>query len=282
MKSLDKKVILVMIDAQGFETAVLRAGFFEHLAESGLAAKYRVQCGLPSSSRPMYETILTGLPVHAHGIYSNQTVRRSRCENLFSLTRAHGRSNAAAAYGWVSELHTDHAPFDLYADRMCLQGSGDIDHGIFYMEDTYPDSHLYADAEMLRLMYHPDFMLVHPMNVDDEGHKHTSASREYGHASEVSFDQLAILFDRWRGDGYDILITGDHGMDTLGMHGGNEAIQREVPLYIVSDRVQPGDFSDHCISNLNIAPLVCDLLAIPRGKGMLGRLEIQVREGAAE
>lgn len=279
---MNKKVILVMIDAQGFDTAVQRAGFFEHLAEAGLAAKYRVQCGLPSSSRPMYETILTGQPVHAHGIYSNQIVRRSRCENLFSLTRAHGRSNAAAAYGWIAELYTDHAPFDLFCDRMCLQGSGDIDHGIFYCEDAYPDSHLYADAEMLRQMYQPDFMLVHPMNVDDQGHKFTALSREYGHASEISFDQLAVLFDRWRADGYDILITGDHGMDTLGMHGGNEAIQREVPLYIVSDRVVPGDFSDHCISNLNIAPLICDLLCIPRGKAMIEQLDIAQKEGKQE
>ena len=279
---MNKKVILVMIDAQGFDTAVQRAGFFEHLAEAGLAAKYRVQCGLPSSSRPMYETILTGQPVHAHGIYSNQIVRRSRCENLFSLTRAHGRSNAAAAYDWIAELYTDRAPFDLFRDRMCLQGSGDIDHGIFYCEDTYPDSHLYADAEMLRQMYQPDFMLVHPMNVDDQGHKFTAASREYGHASEISFDQLAVLFDRWRADAYDILITGDHGMDTLGMHGGNEAIQREVPLYIVSDRVVPSDFSDHCISNLNIAPLICDLLCIPRGKAMIEQLEIAQKEGKQE
>ena len=44
---MNQKVILVMIDAQGFETAVLRGGFFEHLAEAGIAAKYRVKCGLP-------------------------------------------------------------------------------------------------------------------------------------------------------------------------------------------------------------------------------------------
>ena len=275
-----KKVILVMIDAQGFETAVQRAGFLEHLCEVGLAAKYRVACGLPSSSRPMYETILTGLPVSEHGIYSNQTVRRSTSENLFALTRRHGRTNAAAAYGWVSELYTDHAPFDVFRDRMQLDGSGDIDHGIFYIEDTYPDSHLYADGEMLRQMYHPDFLLIHPMNVDDMGHRHTAASREYGHASEVSFDQIAILFDRWREDGYDLLVTGDHGMDLLGMHGGNEAIQREVPLYIVSDAAEPGDYTDHAISNLNIAPFICDLLEIPRGEHMISALEI-VQKGVA-
>lgn len=277
-----KKVILVMIDAQGFETAVQRAGFLEHLCEVGLAAKYRVACGLPSSSRPMYETILTGLPVSEHGIYSNQTVRRSTSENLFALTRRHGRTNAAAAYGWVSELYTDHAPFDVFRDRMQLDGSGDIDHGIFYIEDTYPDSHLYADGEMLRQMYHPDFLLIHPMNVDDMGHRHTAASREYGHASEVSFDQIAILFDRWREDGYDLLVTGDHGMDLLGMHGGNEAIQREVPLYIVSDAAEPGDYTDHAISNLNIAPFICDLLEIPRGEHMISALEIVPKGGASK
>lgn len=277
-----KKVILVMIDAQGFETAVQRAGFLEHLCEVGLAAKYRVACGLPSSSRPMYETILTGLPVSEHGIYSNQTVRRSTSENLFALTRRHGRTNAAAAYGWVSELYTDHAPFDVFRDRMQLDGSGDIDHGIFYIEDTYPDSHLYADGEMLRQMYHPDFLLIHPMNVDDMGHRHTAASREYGHASEVSFDQIAILFDRWREDGYDLLVTGDHGMDLLGMHGGNEAIQREVPLYIVSDAAEPGDYTDHAISNLNIAPFICGLLEIPRAEHMISALEIVPKGGASK
>ena len=230
----------------------------------------------------MYETILTGLPVSEHGIYSNQTVRRSTSENLFALTRRHGRTNAAAAYGWVSELYTDHAPFDVFRDRMQLDGSGDIDHGIFYIEDTYPDSHLYADGEMLRQMYHPDFLLIHPMNVDDMGHRHTAASREYGHASEVSFDQIAILFDRWREDGYDLLVTGDHGMDLLGMHGGNEAIQREVPLYIVSEAAAPGDYTDHSISSLNLAPFICGLLEIPRGEHMISALEIVPKGGASK
>ena len=165
---------------------------------------------------------------------------------------------------------------------MQLDGSGDIDHGIFYIEDTYPDSHLYADGEMLRQMYHPDFLLIHPMNVDDMGHRHTAASREYGHASEVSFDQIAILFDRWREDGYDLLVTGDHGMDLLGMHGGNEAIQREVPLYIVSDAAEPGDYTDYAISNLNLAPFICDLLEIPRGEHMISALEIVPKGGASK
>lgn len=42
-----------------------------------------------------------------------------------------------------------------------------IQHGIFYHQDTYPDSHLYLDAEWLRHHHDPDFLLVHSMNVDD-------------------------------------------------------------------------------------------------------------------
>lgn len=275
-----KKVILIMIDAQGFDVATQRAGFLEHLTEAGLAAKYRVQCGLPSSSRPMYETLMTGLPASVHGIYSNGVVRPSRCENLFSLTRAHGLTNAAAAYCWVSELYTGRCPFDLTRDRLVLAGAGDIDHGLFYRADDYPDTHLYADAEALRLQFHPDFLLIHPMNVDDQGHKHGCLSPEYGHAAEISFDQIALLFDRWRADGYDLIVTADHGMDELGLHGGNTPVQREVPLYIISDAVAPGDFTGRSISNLNIAPLACDLLGIPRGGQMLQTLDIQKKEGA--
>jgi hypothetical protein len=33
--------------------------------------------------------------------------------------------------------------------------------------------------------------------------------------------------------------------------------------------VEKGDFSDHDISQLNIAPLVCSILGIPRAEGML-------------
>ena len=274
------KVIFVIIDAQGFETATQRAGFLEHLTKAGMCAKYRVQSGLPSSSRPMYETLMTGVPVATHGIYSNNIICPSRCENLFSMTLAHGLVNAAAAYGWISELYTGRCPFDLTVDRMTLAGCGDISHGIFYIADDYPDSHLYADAEALRLNYHPDFLLVHPMNVDLEGHRFTCTSREYGHASEVSFDQIAVLFDRWRADGYDLVVTGDHGMDELGMHGGDSPSQREVPLYIVSDRVEAGDFTNHSITNLNVAPLICDLLGIPRSEQMMKTLDIRVREGS--
>ena len=69
------KVIFVMVDALGFDTATKRGGYLEHLTEHNLAAKYKIRGELPSASRPMYETLMTGLPVYKHGVVSNAVSR---------------------------------------------------------------------------------------------------------------------------------------------------------------------------------------------------------------
>lgn len=269
------KVIFVMVDALGFDTAGRRGGYLEHLTEYRLAAKYRVRGELPSASRPMYETLMTGLPVSVHGIVTNQTSRKSRCENLFSLCKKSGKVTAAAAFLWISELYNGTCPFSIYEHRI-QNGGGDIDHGIFYSDCDYPDTHLYADGEYLRKTYDPDFLLIHPMHTDTVGHPFGCASKEYQESADQSLQQVAILLERWREAGYDVIVTADHGMDELGIHGGNERIQRQVPLYIISDRVKKGDFTDHEISNLELAPLVCRLLEIGPGAGMKQEIHIEM------
>ena len=264
------KVIFVLVDALGYDVATRHFGFLEHLAESGQGAKYRLRGELPSLSRPMYETLLTGLPVWRHGIADNAVCRRSRFPSLFRLTREAGLVNAVAGWGWLLELYGDRPlPFDLSRDRLCLEGSGDIMHGLFYVADEYPDSHLYADGDSLRRLYHPDFLMIHPMGVDNCGHKYGALSKEYAAAAGDSCAQIAQRFAAWRQDGYQLVVTGDHGMDALGRHEGNEPIQREVPLYIVSDQVRGGDFSgEGTLSTLDVAPLLCSLLGIAPAEGM--------------
>lgn len=270
------KVIFVMVDALGYETATKRAGYLEHLVTHNKAAKYKMQGDLPSASRPMYETLMTGLPVWMHGVTMNGVIRKSRCENIFSLCKKQGLVTAAAAFGWISELYTGKFPFNPYEDRILDHPEGDLDCGIFYQNCDYPDSELYGDAEYLRKKYHPDFLLIHPMNVDTVGHVYGCMSKEYQGTADLSFQQIARLCEGWREDGYDVIVTGDHGMDTFGIHGGNEAIQRDVPLYILSDQVKKGDFTDRVISNLQAAPLVCRLLKIPFSEGMVQENQIEM------
>jgi len=264
------KVIFVLVDALGLDVATRHFGFLEHMTEAGKAAKYRLVGQLPSLSRPMYETLLTGLPVWRHGIADNGVCRRSRERSLFALTREAGLVNACAGYGWLLELYGDRPlPFDVNRDRFCLEGSGDIMHGIFYLSDDYPDSHLYADGDFLRRQYHPDFLMIHAMGVDNMGHRFGSASREYAAQAGISCAQIACRWEEWQREGYQLVVTGDHGMDALGLHEGNEPIQREVPLYILSDQVECGDFSAGVpATTLDVAPLLCSLLNIAPGEDM--------------
>ncbi|MEG1942550.1 MAG: alkaline phosphatase family protein [Angelakisella sp.] len=268
------KTIFVLLDACRFDMAKEYGGYLEHMIDAGLGAKYRVNGELPSMSRPMYETLMTGLTASVHGVTGNKEVRPSRCENLFSLCRKHGLCTAAAAYHWYSDLYGK-SPFDWKNDRYQLDSRSDIMHGIYYFEDQYPDSHLYLDGEFLRKTYSPDFLLLHPMNIDYWGHKAGGDSGEYRQAVQTSTELLASFIPTWLAEGYQVVISADHGMDNFGIHAGDMKTQREVPLYLFGTPYKAGSFCDYTISQLNIAPLLCKLLEIPATGGMLSKLEIE-------
>lgn len=65
------KAILVLLDGCGYDVATKYAGVLEQLVEKGRCAKYRLRGELPSMSRPMYETVMTGLDATTHGIITN-------------------------------------------------------------------------------------------------------------------------------------------------------------------------------------------------------------------
>lgn len=270
------KTIFVLLDGCGFGVGERNLGYAEHLVEQGLGAKYRVQGELPSLSRPIYETLLTGLPVCRHGISSNLVVRRSNCTSVFDLCRKNGLKTAAAAYHWISELYVK-APFNYARDRIQLHSSSIIQDGIYYFEDSYPDSHVFADAEFLRERSNPDFLLIHSMNIDDSGHRFTSDSPEYETAAAKANIVLSSCLPQWLEQGCSVLITADHGMNEAGLHGGNTPLQREAPLYLFSAGVLPGDFSGKLISQLSIAPLLCRMLEIEKFDEMKSLEEIEVK-----
>ncbi len=269
------KTVFVLLDGCNYQTATDNLGYLEHLTETGAAAKCRVRGELPSSSRPMYETLLTGLPVLEHGIASNLAVRLSRCENIFSLCRKNGLSTAAAAYYWVSELYV-RAPFNHRTDRFLNDTDCAIQHGMFYFEDNYPDSHVLADAFYLLQHNDPDFLMIHTMNIDDAGHAFTSASPQYAKAAAKADILLSLFVPELMEAGYNIVITSDHGMNQFGLHGGNTDEQRETALYLLSRSARRGDFTKNAIPQLCVAPLLCACLNIERAPGMRSLQELEV------
>lgn len=270
------KTIFVLLDGCGNKLAKDNLGFLEHMSERKHAARYNVHGEIPGSSRPLYELLLTGVPVSDHGIVNNLIVRESKQESIFSLCRKNGLSTAAAAYHWISELYQS-APFSHLQDRFLFGSQGHIQNGIFYFEDTYPDSHVLCDADYLRTTYEPDFMMVHTMNIDEIGHKYGAGSKEHAFCALKMDTLLSTVLPLWLQSGYNIVITADHSMTAQGLHGGNMPELRDLPLYVFSDNIKKGVFEEQIVPQLLIAPLLCKLLDIEPSKQMCRIEDFEVR-----
>ncbi len=258
----DNKVILVLCDGLRYDVAVDGMGYLGHLVEAKLASLYKVMGELPSVSRAMYETVHTGLQVREHGIVSNMIVRRSNQPNIFQSAVQAGRTTAAAAYSWFSELY-NHSPYDRVEDREVDDDSLLIQHGRFYSEDEFPDIELFATAAMLVRRLTPDYLLVHPMGMDHAGETFGSDSSEY-RTQAIRQDQwLAPYIGEWMELGYNILVTADHGMNKDGHHGGTTAEVRELPLFLIRPNHSGKACTKQVVSQLQIAPTICKLLEIP-------------------
>jgi predicted AlkP superfamily pyrophosphatase or phosphodiesterase len=256
------KVILVLSDALRYDAAVAGMGYLGHLVESGLASLYKIVGELPGQSRPMYETIHTGLPSSQHGIVANSIVRLSDKPNLFRIVSNADKVTAAAAYFWFSELY-NRIPYDRVNDREVDDPILPIQHGRFYTEDEYPDTELFASAGMLVRRFSPDYLLVHPMGMDYTGETFGADSSQYRNHAIQQDMWLAPLLLEWMGLGYNILVTGDHGINRDGAHGGSAPDQREVPLYLIlPDHAGQGD-TGQIASHLQITPTVLKLLSLP-------------------
>ena len=65
---MQHNVILVLLDGLNYQVAHHAMGHLHAYVEADRAALYRVECELPSLSRPLYECILTGVPPIDSGI----------------------------------------------------------------------------------------------------------------------------------------------------------------------------------------------------------------------
>ncbi|HNK63096.1 MAG TPA: alkaline phosphatase family protein [Anaerolineales bacterium] len=256
------KVILILSDALRYDVAKANMGFLGHLVESGQASLYRIIGELPSLSRPMYETIHTGLSSSEHGVVANSIVRLSDKPNIFRSLKEAGKITAAAAYYWYSELY-NRAPYDPIADRETDNLALNIQHGRFYTEDDYPDIELFRSAAHLVRKFSPDYLLLHPMGMDYRGETHGADSKQYRSHAVYQDGKLAPLIMEWRERGYTVLVTGDHGINADGDHGGTTSEQRDVPLYVIPPNGRGRGDTGEIVSHLQIAPSVLSRLNVP-------------------
>lgn len=263
---MPNKAVFVLLDGLQSIYAKEHLGYLEHLSQTNRAAKYEVLGNLPSSSRPMYETIFTGVEAYEHGITNNGICRLSNQKHLFELLKQAHKKSLACAYYWISELYLS-APFDKERDIWHQDSNSMIDRGFFYYEDCFPDSHLYSLASCLMGKEDYDFVFIHPMSIDDAGHRFGAGSKEYSRAIMLNDYQLSTYIPQWIQQGYSVVVGADHGMSANGYHGGNSEEQRKTALYIIDENVQKGVQSQE-LTTLDIAPLLCHLLKLHPTKKM--------------
>ncbi|MFK0570532.1 alkaline phosphatase family protein [Endozoicomonas sp.] len=266
--SMNPKVIFVVLDGLNYSVARDCMGYLNGLVEQKTASLYALQCELPSMSRPLYECLLTGIRPIESGIVNNHIVRLSHHDSVFSLAVKQGRTTAAAAYHWMSELY-NRAPYNAVRDRFTSDTALNIQHGCFYHWDHYPDEALFLDAEHLRLTHLPDFLLIHPMNIDDIGHKYGLDSYQYRNSARQADICLSNYVGSWLNDGYQIMITSDHGMNRDFSHGGSLPEEREVPLFVIGD----GFSHQPCeIQQTQICGSICQLMQLSHDKPYIREL----------
>ena len=173
-----------------------------------------------------------------------------------------GKVTAAAAYSWFSELY-NRAPYNAIDDKETDDVSLNIQHGRFYTEDEYPDMELFASAASLVRRFSPDYLLLHPMGMDYHGETYGSDSKEYRNHAIYQDLGLAPLIMEWKERGYTIFVTGDHGINKDGAHGGTTPEQRTVPFFVIQPNGQGRGDTGETISHLQIAPTILKLLDVP-------------------
>lgn len=261
---MKEKLILVMVDGLNYDTSK-EMGYMKALEEAGKANFYKVKAELPTLSRPLYETILTGVIPIEHGVVNNQINRLSKEENIFSIVKNNGLRTGAASYYWMSELYNT-TPFDRNKEMYTEDAGKNIQYGRFYCEDNYPDSHLFIDGEWIRKKYDPHFLLVHSMNVDDCGHKYGEDSIEYRNSARNIDKILGEWLPLWINQKYQIIVTADHGMNADKTHGSISKKEREVPLWFIGNCFNLIDERE--ISQLQISPIICRTLGVRQGAKM--------------
>lgn len=264
------RVILIVSDALRDDTAAQQMGYLQHLVEAAKASRYTVIAEVPTMSRPLYETLHTGVPVSVHGVTNNRVVRRSTMPNVFEEAVRQGRTTGASAYWWFSELYNG-VPYDPVADREVDDPALAIQHGRFYTEDNMPDREVFAAGATVVHKFQPDYVLIHPMGMDYLGETHGADSPQYRNNAIFQDMTLAHLIPGWLGLGYHVLVTADHGINNDHLHGGTLPDVRHVPLYVIPPDGQGRGDTRRQVPQLAIAPTVCRLLKIRAPRSMTAR-----------
>ena len=263
---MDAKLLLIVIDGVPYRNFRRLFGNLEGWVQSGAAQVWKHRSVLPSTSASCYASIHTGVAPSEHGCTGNHDVTRLKHSDIFAQVRSSGGVTGAVTHSFWSEFF-NRAPFDPVRDiEYDEPDSSTINHGRFHTMSGYglinqmtpSDADLFATLTMLCERFGLNYGLWHSCTLDCMGHRFFHESQEMDHACFVMDEMLAPYIRRWISDGYEIIVTADHGQDARGHHGGRDPLQQDTALYYFGPAEGPP--ADTVIDQLQLAPTILSRL----------------------
>ncbi|TDT47641.1 type I phosphodiesterase/nucleotide pyrophosphatase [Fonticella tunisiensis] len=246
-----RRVCLVIIDGLRYD-AVTKMDFLSKISSTSLGIMYKSLATSPSESRPGYERIITGTDSPINGIKNNKSYLPSLTPNLFYISNISGLKTAASGFYWIKELYPIRIDREYY----------------YYIKDgaTFSKAIDFINTDQ------PDFILIHPMAVDNAGHKYGGRSNEYDKSVKKLDEEIERTWNLIKDKGYTMLITSDHGHRDEGGHGDMSKNSIETPLIIIDKNLSSLNPAPSNIvrKQTDIAPTICDILGIPKSIYMYG------------
>ena len=269
-----RKLLVLIVDGVPYRNWCRLFGNLEGWVATGEARRWQMRSVLPSTSASCYASIHSGVSPQIHGVTGNDTIFRLKTPDVFSEVRKKGGITGAVTHSFWSAFF-NRAPFEPVRDLEYDEpDSASINHGRFHTMSGYgldnqmtpSDADLFASLSMLINRFGIDYGIWHSCTLDSMGHRFGHESHEMDYACFQLDAQLAPFITSWRKQGYEIIVTADHGQDARGHHGGHDPLQQDFALYYFGDAEDEGQ--DAMLSQLQMAPTILSLLDVPIPKEM--------------
>ena len=271
--ALKSKLLLIILDGVPYRNWRRLMGNLEGWVQSGDARVWKMRAVLPSTSACCYASIHTGVPPQQHGILSNEVRFRVDFPDLFSEISKAGGKTGAVTHSYWSEFFNRY-PFELVRDMEYDEPGGPITHGRFHTMTGYnhdnqmtpSDVDLFATLTMLTKRFSIDYGILHTCTLDSMGHRFGHDCTEMDHGVYAMDAMLAAFLPGWLADGYEVIVTADHGQTDRGHHGGREDLQQDFALYYFGKGKGPKE--DALLDQLQMAPTILKRLGLPAASTM--------------
>ncbi|WP_166416686.1 alkaline phosphatase family protein [Cochlodiniinecator piscidefendens] len=275
---MEKKLLVIVLDGVPWRNWRSLFGNLEGWVANGDARVWKMRAVLPSTSASCYASIHTGVVPAVHGCTGNHDVFRLSVPDVFSQVRKAGGVTGAVTHSFWSEFF-NRAPFDLVRDLEYDEPESDtINHGRFHSMTGYgmtnqmtpSDADLFATLTMLTERHNLDYGILHTCTLDSMGHRFHHACHEMDQACFNMDETLAPFLKRWRENGYEVVVTADHGQSERGHHGGRGELQQDFAFYYFGDAEGPSE--DTILCQTQLAPTVLSLMGAPIADTMKGEV----------